>query len=122
MRAELQAVLSAARQLPPEELPKLLGELEEIRCTAMARLIAPVPSQPPDELLDVEAAARRLGMSKDYLYRHADSFPFTRRMGRSLRFSARGIDAYIKQHKHIDSKTAKAYSSRVGTADGELRV
>jgi excisionase family DNA binding protein len=123
VRDELQGALVAARELPQEELPKLLGELEEIRCTAMARLNASAPALPlPDELLDVDEAARRLGMSKDYLYRHAESFPFTRRVGRSLRFSARGIDEYIKPQKHIDSKAARADPRRVGTADRGLRV
>lgn len=116
MRDELQRVLSAARELPQEELPKLLGELEEIRCTAMARLSVSTPAAPlPDELLDVDEAACLLGVSNDYVYRHHGSFPFTRRVGRSLRFSARGIDEYIGQQKHIGSKMARRYPRPVGT-------
>jgi excisionase family DNA binding protein len=99
MRDELQDALNAARQIPREELPRLLGELEEIRFTAIARL-TPAPSAPqPDQLLDVEEAANRLGISKDYLYRHHARFSFTRRMGRSLRFSSRGIEEYTKAAK-----------------------
>lgn len=99
MRQELQSALNAARQIPREELPRLLGELEEIRFTAIARL-TPAPSiAPPDELLDVDQAASRLSMSKDYLYRHHSQFPFTRRLGRSIRFSARGIEEYTKAAK-----------------------
>ena len=99
MRDELQSALNAARQLPREELPRLLGELEEIRYTAIARL-APAPSVPqPDQLLDVDEAADRLGISKDYLYRNHSKFPFTRRMGRSLRFSTCGIEEYTKAVK-----------------------
>jgi excisionase family DNA binding protein len=114
VRAELQHVLTAAKELPAEELPRLLGELEEIRCTAMARLAAPVstPLQ-SDELLDVDEAARRLGTSKDYLYRHHANLPFARRMGRSLRFSALGIEKYIRQHCPLDSNTARSYISPV---------
>ena len=97
IRPELQHALTAAKELAAEELPRLLGELEEIRCTALARLTAPVSFiRPRDELLDVAEAAERLGISKDYLYRHHDKFPFTRRMGRGLRFSALGIEQYIK--------------------------
>lgn len=107
MRDEFQIVLRAARELPVEQLPRLLGELEEVRCTAMARLTMPAPAQAQsDELLDVEEGARRLGLSKDYLYRHHSSFPFTRRVGRKLLFSARGIDKHIRQHGPLDSKTA----------------
>lgn len=97
MRAELQTVMMAARELPAGDLPRLLGELEEIRCTAMARLTTPAAFQRPDELLTVEEAAGRLGLSVDYLYRSHSRFPFTRRMGRSLRFSSLGIDEYIKR-------------------------
>jgi excisionase family DNA binding protein len=94
MRNELQTVLTSARELPAPELPRLLGELEEIRATAMARLTMPVTVQSPDELLAVQQAAERLGMSKSYLYRHPE-LPFVRRMGTALRFSSRGIDEYI---------------------------
>ena len=97
MRAELQDVLTAVKELPPEQLPRLLGELEEIRCTAIARLSAPAPVQSqPDELLDVAEAARRLGLSRDYLYRHSREFPFTRRIGKRLLFSISGMEKYLR--------------------------
>ena len=111
MRDELQFVLRDARELPVQELPRLLGELEEVRCTAMARLTSPAPVQSQsDELLDVAEAARRLGLSRDYLYRHSHEFRFTRRVGRKLLFSNSGIEKYIKRQCPIDSMTAKAYS------------
>jgi excisionase family DNA binding protein len=99
MRDELQAVLNCAKELPAPELPRLLGELEEVRCTALARLSAPALVQSPDELLTVEQAAERLGMSKDYLYRNHSRLPFVRRMGRTLRFSSSGITDYIGSRK-----------------------
>ena len=61
MRQELETALTAARELPAPELPRLLGELEEIRATALARLSSPAGLQVLDELLDVEQAAARLG-------------------------------------------------------------
>jgi hypothetical protein len=98
MQPELQTVLMRVKEIPVEDLPRLLGDLEEIRCTAMARLAAPAPvASQSDELLDVDGAARRLGISKDYLYRHHARFPFTRRMGKRLLFSSFGIDCHIKQ-------------------------
>jgi predicted DNA-binding transcriptional regulator AlpA len=110
MRAELQYVLTAAKELPAEELPRLLGELEEIRCTAMARLTAPtLTPQQSDELLNTAEAAQRLGISKDFLYRNHRDFSFTRRVGRRLLFSALGIEKYIKQQVRIDSKAARTY-------------
>ncbi len=99
MRAELQNVLKAVTELPPEQLPRLLGDLEEIRCTALARLSAPAPAQTREQLLDVEAAAQRLGVSRDYLYRHHAELPFTRRMGTALRFSLSGMEKWLRTAK-----------------------
>jgi excisionase family DNA binding protein len=96
---ELETALIAARTLPAEELPKLLGALEEVRCTALARLSAPTQRRNPDELIDVEQAAERLCMSRDYIYRHHNRFPFTRRIGRKLLFSSIGLDEYLHRRK-----------------------
>ena len=115
MRNELQLMLLAAKELPVGELPGLLGELEEIRVTALARLTAPERApQQADELLDIGEAARRLGVSKDFLYRNQRDFPFSRRLGRRLLFSALGVDNYITQLKCVDSKTARRYRQTVG--------
>jgi excisionase family DNA binding protein len=99
MRDELQSVLTAARELPAPELPRLLGELAEIQATAMARLVAPAKVQSSDELLTVQEAAERLGCSENYLYRNHGRLPFVRRLGRSLRFSSCGITEYIGARK-----------------------
>src|ERR1039457_2038802 len=110
MRNDLQTVLMAAQELPAGELPRLLGELEEVRCTAMARFTAPAPAQSQtDELLGAPEAARRLGISQDYLYRHHREFAFTRRIGRRLLSSDLGIEKYIRQQRRIDSNTAHKY-------------
>ena len=46
----------------------------------------------------MEEAARKLAVSEDWLYRHADKLPFTVRIGdRHLRFSAAGIEKFIRQ-------------------------
>lgn len=100
MRSQLQSVLDDLPQIPRERLPELLGELEVLRTTALLRLSPPaVPPAQRDELLDVVAASERLGISKDRLYRRSSKYPFTRRDGRKLLFSANGIDAYIKSRR-----------------------
>ena len=106
MRRELEMTLNAVRTILPEELPRLLGELEEIRATALARLTsAPVANTSlPDSLLPVDEAAVRLGVSRHYLYRNHQHFSFTRRMGRSLRFSSIGIDQYIRRSHSLTQK------------------
>lgn len=48
-----------------------------------------------DDLLDVDTAARRLGMSRSWLYRNARRLPFTVPVGSLLRFDPRGIARYI---------------------------
>jgi len=98
LNESLKSALAAARELPADELPSFLGELETIKAMAWARLASPAPiSQPHDELLGVTEAARRLGVSQDYLYAHHKDYHFTGRQGRKLLFSAQGIERHIKQ-------------------------
>lgn len=99
MTQQIQELL--APNMTAEQLLELIGDLEIAKAAALQRLIAlsVTPQQTEDRLLNVEEAAERLGMSTDYLYRHKDKFPFTRRMGRKLLFSSVGIDAYIRQRR-----------------------
>jgi predicted DNA-binding transcriptional regulator AlpA len=118
MRNELASLLNCIADLPATELPGLLGELEIIRATVWLKMAAPGPIQAPDQLLPVGDAAQRLGVSKDYLYRHADQFPFTRQMGRKLLFSSRGIDSYLQSNGngHKNSLTARQRKRTIGIA------
>ena len=89
--------------LPLEAIPSLRGELARLDTLLLMRVAmaqnngqAEYPAC-GDRLLDVEEAARKLGKSKDYLYRHAGGYPFTVRDGRSVRFSEQGIEKFIRQ-------------------------
>lgn len=95
MRDSLESVLDMARSLPREDLPRLLGDLAEISATANARLTSSVVETRSDEMLDVEESARRMGVSKDYLYRHQKKFTFARRIGRKLLFSSVGLEKFL---------------------------
>jgi coproporphyrinogen III oxidase-like Fe-S oxidoreductase len=97
MREELKAALDLAKTLPPDDLAAFLGELEQVRVTALARIAAPVKETKPDERVDIHEAARRLGVSKHYLYRHHRQMMFAGREGGKLVFSSAGMEAYIKQ-------------------------
>lgn len=99
MRASLQSVLAEVQTLAPTELPQLLGELEEIRATALARLTTPAPQTQPDRYIDVKEAADRMGMSRHYLYRHWQKFKFARQEGRKVLFSSSGLDQYLKKSR-----------------------
>jgi excisionase family DNA binding protein len=96
MRAELQAALALARELPRDDLPRLFGELEEIRAVGLARLAAP-PESKPDVLLDVEETAARMRVSTAYIYKHSRKLPFARRIGRKVLFSSAGLDNYLRK-------------------------
>jgi predicted DNA-binding transcriptional regulator AlpA len=89
--------------LPREAVPQLRGDLAHLDTLLLSRLfVAGNESQAAeDQLLDVPEAARRLGISEDYLYRHHKDFAFTRHMGRKLLFAARGIEQYISQKKRL---------------------
>ncbi len=53
-----------------------------------------------DRLLMAEEAAQTLAVSPDWLYRHANRLPFTRKLGpRMLRFSEQGIQKYLATRK-----------------------
>lgn len=93
-----------AIHLPIEVVETLLAKNVVAQSVLMSRLLAlracavqVERSSDGDRLLDVEEAARKLGKSKDFLYRHAAKYPFTLRDGRTLRFSEQGIEKFIRQ-------------------------
>jgi predicted DNA-binding transcriptional regulator AlpA len=81
-----------------EDLPGLAGRLEELRALVWSRLASPRPAPDcadgPDEALDAEEAARRLGMSPSRLYKNSRRLPFAAKQGRRVVFSARGIERW----------------------------
>lgn len=96
----------AITELSPAEIPHVLAELEELRAATWARLLVAAANgqdhpgvKKADELVDVQEAAHRLQVSPDYLYRHSKQLPFTVRIGRRVRFSARGIERYIERRQ-----------------------
>jgi excisionase family DNA binding protein len=62
---------------------------------------APTPEpEQSDRLLTVSEAAKRLGVSRRYVYGHADEYPFARRLGpKTLRFSERGLEKWLARTK-----------------------
>ena len=74
-----------------------IGALQPILIGRLASLGSDHKESKSDTLLNVEEASERLGVSKDWLYRHAKELPFTKRIGhRQLRFSDMGIEKYIR--------------------------
>jgi excisionase family DNA binding protein len=93
--------------IPADALPAFVLALAVLQARAAVRLTAEPPAalalvEPAREILiDADEAATRLGMSKDWLYRHARRLPFTRRMGsRSVRFSETGLERWLAHQRH----------------------
>lgn len=102
MTPELAAMAARLDQVERAALPGLAGEAAALHARILARLMEPTstvawpePTSEPDQLLTAEQAAERLGVKKRWMYRHAETLPFTRRLsGGTLRFSARGLERW----------------------------
>ena len=53
----------------------------------------------PDQLLTIDKAAELLSVAKRWLYDNHHRLPFTRRIGRQLRFSMRGLQRYMRRRR-----------------------
>ena len=105
--AGLIAILDQAiADISPQEALSIIGDLERLKASVWMRLMGAqakgdghAPAR-EDLLLTVKEAAQKLGVLPDWLYRRAKKLPFTVRLGkRHLRFSARGIERYIRQRQ-----------------------
>jgi hypothetical protein len=96
--------VALVRDADPAELPELLGTLLQAQALAFARMIAERRSSDdsrtaaPDVNLSAEEAARRLGVSIDFLYK-AKKLPFRRHIGRRVVFSAAGLERWNRQRE-----------------------
>ena len=96
-------IRSLVDETPAPELPQLIGELEAARAAAWARLTAPAADKATDVIgqearnLDITEAAKRLGISKDWLYRHASDLPFALRIGRRLVFDSVALERWNRR-------------------------
>ena len=101
--AELVEDPGRVQDVPVETIPGLRGKLAELDTMLQMRVaMAQRNGQGQthaggDRLLTAEEAARKLGKSRDALYRNAKQYPFTVRDGRSVRFSEAGIEKFIRQ-------------------------
>ena len=86
----------------------LLARVSVVQSALTARAVTlalmPGPPTADDALLDVATAATKLGVSTSYLYRHARTLPFMVRVGRGVRFSAKGIERHIREQQAYSRK------------------
>lgn len=91
----LLAEPARASEVPPAQVPPLLCQLAALQSMLAARLTGTAMQSGEDWLLDVKAVKERTGMSTDWLYHHAKSLPFTRRIGRKVLFSEAGLTRWL---------------------------
>lgn len=108
MSAELEGLLRALladpsrlNGLAPEQALGLLASLRAVvtteRTAGLGRaLTEPVAAWSGEDLLTIDEAAVALRVSPRWLYRHAKSVPFSRKLSRKvLRFSRAGIARWL---------------------------
>ncbi len=99
--AQLDNLVAGA---PREDLPVLVGQLEAAKAAAWARLSVPAPATAVetkgDGNISAEEAARRLGVSRSWIYKNARALPFTVRIGRRLVCSIPGLERWNKGRHH----------------------
>jgi len=91
----------AIRDAAPAELPGIIGDLAKLHALALARLVTTpqhvATQSTEDVLLSAEDAAKRLGLTPTQLLRKR-GLPFRRKLApKTIRFSARGIERYLKR-------------------------
>lgn len=89
-----------AREVPADDLPTLLGRLAEAEAVVRLRLNTVLPASSKgngdaDENLSATEAARRLGVSRDWLYK--TDLPFKVRIGRRVVFAAVALERWNRQ-------------------------
>jgi predicted DNA-binding transcriptional regulator AlpA len=87
--------------LPKDVIAELRGQIARLDTLLLSRLLSGEQTHPNidgDRLLTATEAAKKLGATEDWLYRHAKILPFAVRVGRKhLRFSESGMERYIRQ-------------------------
>jgi predicted DNA-binding transcriptional regulator AlpA len=99
---ETLASLEANHAMNQSNSSTLLGDalLDAIRQAVREELQVISTTAEQDRLLDANQAAAILGVSIDWLYRHAKKLPFTRKLcPKMLRFSSQGIQKYLSTRK-----------------------
>jgi predicted DNA-binding transcriptional regulator AlpA len=85
-----------------DDIPAAIGELERIKAMLYSRLSVPAAAAAvpePDRLLTADDVARQTQLSVRWLYRHADTLPFTRRVGRKVLFSSAGLAKWLASRR-----------------------
>lgn len=96
----VQQAMHHIHKMEAEDLLTLLPHVAALTGAIHTQLVILHQSQSltnSDQLLTTDQAAERLNVTKDWLYRHSSTLPFTVRLDqkKGLRFSARGLEDYL---------------------------
>ena len=103
--AELLDAPERALALAPTDAAAILAKVDGL--ASILRLAAAAPEPNGERLvrddgpLSAAEAAKRTGMSTRWLWKHADTLPFARRIGRAVRFSPAGIEKWLVSRKTV---------------------
>ncbi|MBI1797869.1 MAG: helix-turn-helix domain-containing protein [Candidatus Eisenbacteria bacterium] len=99
MSTDVADVLRAIAALTPQEVERIVTVLRASSGSPReggAASSDPGASRSDADLLSVAEAAALLGVTPRWLYRHARTLPFTRKLSRKcLRFSRAGIERWL---------------------------
>ncbi len=101
VNASLIALLQQAIS-DPEKAQAFISELQQVTAAETLATTASTSPSPrsPDALLTVEEAAALLSVTPRWLYRHAKTLPFARKLSRKvLRFSRAGIARWLASQR-----------------------
>ena len=92
-------ILPDPANITTEKIVPIMVQMAALQVALATRLITESEENAQDDsdtLLTVEEAAAKLKCSQDWLYRKSKQLPYAVRVGRSLRFSLKGIEADIR--------------------------
>jgi len=103
--AELVARPERIAEVDTADVPRFIALLTSTAAALAARLLESPPvcgsKTPTDagDLLRIEEAAKRLNVSKTWLYRRVHRLPFVIRLDRGVRVSAAGLERYLRARR-----------------------
>jgi excisionase family DNA binding protein len=114
---EVGHAIDAADNAPAAHLSAWLCQVAAVQALLAARWVRDLQlthetARDQDHLLTVDEAAARLACSADWLYRHHHRLTFAIRNGRQLRFSADGLDRYIRERAGRESPSLPPRAER----------
>jgi excisionase family DNA binding protein len=102
----IAALEAAAREINPDDVPALIGDLARITEVARRRLLVPPAPSPVAgrRLLEVPEVAARLAFKEPYVYELIRSgelraVPY----GKYVRVEEAEVDAFIDRHRSVDN-------------------